>query len=86
VAHMSFGASGFSSTTDAIVRAALNLVDTRDPMFGVGGGLLMQGGPLQFDVGYRYKRIVANDALSSAMGAGQQLQSHQIRFGAGVRF
>ena len=86
VAHLRFGASGFGSTTDAIMRAALNLVDTRDPLFGVGGGLLMQGGPLRFDVGYRYKRIMANNALSSFIGAGQQLQSHQIRFGAGVRF
>jgi hypothetical protein len=86
VAHLSFGASGFGSMTDAIARAALNLVDTRDPLFGVGGGLLIQSGPLRFDVGYRYKRIVANSALSAVIGAGQQLQSHQIRFGAGVRF
>lgn len=86
VAHLRFGASGFGSTTDAIVLAGLNLVDTRDPVFGFGGGLLMQGGPLRFDVGYRYKRIVANSALSAVMGAGQELQSHQIRFGAGVRF
>ena len=77
---------GFGSTTDAIIRAALNLVDTRDPLFGVGGGLLLQGGPLRFDLGYRYKRIVANNALSAVIGAGQKLQSHQIRFGAGVRF
>ena len=77
---------GFGSTTDAIVRSALNLVDTRAPIFGVGGGLLMQGGPLRFDVGYHYKRIMANSALSSVIGTGQQLQSHQIRFGAGVRF
>ena len=86
VAHLRFGASGFGSPTDAIVRTALNLVDTRDPVFGVGGGLLMQSGPLRFDVGYHYKRIMANDALSSMIGAGQELQSHQIRFGAGVRF
>jgi hypothetical protein len=86
VAHMRFGANGFGSTTAAIVRAALNLVDTRDPLFGVGGGLLVQGGPLRFDVGYRYKRIMANNALSTFIGAGQQMQSHQIRFGAGVRF
>lgn len=86
VAHLGFGTSGFGSTTDAIVRAALNRVDTRDPIFGVGGGLLMQGGPLRFDVGYHYKRIMANSALSSVIGAGQELQSHQIRFGAGVRF
>ena len=86
VAHLRFGTRGLGSTTDAILRAALNLVDTRDPLFGVGGGLLLQGGPLHLDLGYRYKRIVANSALSSVLGFGQGLQSHQIRFGVGVRF
>jgi opacity protein-like surface antigen len=86
VAHLRFGATGLGSTTDAIVRAALNLVDTRDPMFGAGGGVLMRAGPLHVDVGYRYKRIMANSMLSSVIGIGQDLQSHQVRFGAGVRF
>ena len=77
---------GFGSTTDALIRAALNLVDTRDPLYGVGGGVLLQGGPLRFDLGYRYKDIQANSALSSLLSAGQELQAHQIRFGVGVRF
>jgi opacity protein-like surface antigen len=86
VAHLRFGARGLGSTTDALIRAALNLVDTRDPMFGAGGGVLMRAGPLQVDLGYRYKKIVANSVLSSVLGLGQDLQSHQVRFGAGVRF
>ena len=87
VANLSFGARGIGSTTDALIRAALNLVDTRDPLYGVGGGLLLQGGPLRFDLGYRYKYIQANSALSSLLSVGgQKMQSHQIRFGAGVRF
>jgi hypothetical protein len=86
VAHVRFGARGLGSTTDAIVRAALNLVDTRDPVFGAGGGVLMRAGPLNVDVGYRFKRIVANSALSSVLSVGQELQSHQVRFGVGVRF
>ena len=86
VAHMRFGASGLGSTTDALIRAALNLVDTRDPLYGVGGGLLVRGGPLHMDFGYRYKRIMANSALTDLIGVGQELQSHQVRFGAGVRF
>ena len=53
---------------------------------GVGGGVLLQGGPLRFDLGYRYKRILANSAVSSLLSIGQKLQSQQIRFGAGVRF
>ena len=86
VAHMRFGGTGLGSTTDALIRAALNLVDTRDPLFGVGGGLLVRGGPLHLDLGYRYKRIMANSALTDVIGIGQELQSHQVRFGAGVRF
>lgn len=86
VAHLRFGASGLGSTTDAIVRAALNLVDTSDPLFGAGGGVLLRGGPLHIDLGYRYKRIVPNSMLGSVIGLGQELQTHQIRFGAGVRF
>lgn len=86
VAHLRFGASGLGSTTDALVRAALNLVDTRDPIFGAGGGVLLRGGPLHIDIGYRYKRIVPNSMLGSVIGLGQELQTHQVRFGAGVRF
>jgi opacity protein-like surface antigen len=62
------------------------MVDTRDPMFGAGGGVLMRAGPLQVDLGYRYKRIVANSVLSSVLGAGQDLEAHQVRFGVGARF
>lgn len=86
VAHLRFGASGLGSTTDSLIRAALNLVDTRDPLIGGGGGVLIQGGPLSVDLGYRYKRILANSTLSSVLSVGQQLQSHQLRFGVGVRF
>jgi hypothetical protein len=86
IAHLRFGVNGLGSATDAIVRAALNLVDTRDPIVGVGGGVLMHGGPLQFDLGYRYKRILANSVLSNILSAGQELDSHQVRFGVGVRF
>lgn len=86
VAHLRFGARGLGSATDAIVRAALNLVDTRDPIFGAGGGVLVQAGPLQVDLGYRYKKIATNSVLSNIIGAGQDMQSHQVRFGAGVRF
>ncbi len=86
VAHLRFGATGLGSTADAIARAALNLVDTRDPMVGAGGGVLLHAGPVHVDVGYSYKRILANSVLSSVLSAGQQLQTHQVRFGVGVRF
>jgi hypothetical protein len=86
VAHLRFGVNGFGPVTDSVIRAALSYVDTRDPMIGGGGGLLLRGGPVQFDLGYRYKRILADDTVSSLLSVGQNLQSHQVRFGVGVRF
>jgi hypothetical protein len=86
IAHLDLGARGLGSTTDALIRAALNLVDTRDPLIGAGGGVLMRAGALNIDLGYRYKRIITNSALSSVLSIGRGLQSHQVRFGVGVRF
>lgn len=86
VAHTSFGINGIGFAGDAIAKAALNLLDQRDPIIGGGGGVLLHGGPLQFDLGYRYKRIVTDSALSSVLSLGQKMQSHQVRFGVGVRF
>lgn len=86
VAHLRFGINGLGSTASTITRAALSLVDTRDPMLGVGGGVLMHGGPMHVDLGYRYKRILSNSLMSSILSAGQELQTHQVRFGVGVRF
>src|SRR5688572_27193570 len=73
VAHLRFGATGLGSTADALIRAALDLVDTSDPLYGVGGGVMLQGGPLRFDVGYRYKYIRANSAVSSLLSIGQKM-------------
>jgi hypothetical protein len=86
VAHLRLGFGGVNGTAAAIARAALNFVDTRDPMVGAGGGILFHGGPLQLDLGYRYKRILADSALTSFLSVGQQLDAHQVRFGVGVRF
>jgi hypothetical protein len=89
VAHLRFGISGFGSRTDVLTRAALNalnLIDTRDPMLGAGGGILMRAGPVHVDLGYRYKRILSDSLVSSILSVGQELQTHQVRFGVGVRF
>jgi hypothetical protein len=87
VAHLRFGVNGVGGgLTDSVIRAALNYVDTRDPMIGGGGGVLLRGGSVQFDLGYRYKRILSDSIVSSLLSAGQHLQSHQVRFGVGVRF
>jgi opacity protein-like surface antigen len=87
VAHLQLGINGFGSTA-AIARAALNAagIDGRDPLVGIGGGVLMKAGPMHVDLGYRYKRIFANSALGSILSVGQDLQTHQLRFGLGARF
>jgi hypothetical protein len=86
VAHLNFNFGGFGSTSNAIAQTALNLVDRRDPMVGGGGGVLLRAGPVHIDLGYRYKKILANSALATVIGLGQDLRSHQVRFGVGVRF
>jgi hypothetical protein len=91
VAHLRFGINGLGPGADVLTRAALNLaalnlIDTRDPMLGAGGGLLIQGGPVYLDLGYRYKRILSDSPVSSILSVGQELQTHQVRFGVGVRF
>jgi hypothetical protein len=86
VAHLRFGLSGLGPRTDILTRAALNLVDMRDPMLGAGGGILFKGGPVHVDLGYRYKRILSDSLVSSILSVGQELQTHQVRFGVGVRF
>ena len=86
VAHLRFGINGINGTAAAIARAALNLVDTSDPMVGTGAGIVFHGGPLQLDLGYRYKRILPGSAVSSFISAGQKLDAHQVRFGVGLRF
>ena len=71
---------------DPIVDVALDLVNTTRPVLGVGGGLEIHGGPVTFDVGYRYKKISAGNAIVSALNAGNNFQINQVRVGVGFRF
>ena len=86
VAHLRFRVGGLGSTADALARAALNLVDSRDPMIGGGGGVLLRAGAMHVDVGYRYKRILADSIVGNLLSIGQNLDTHQVRVGLGVRF
>jgi opacity protein-like surface antigen len=70
---------------DGIVNTALGLLDRTDPLLGVGGGMIVQGGPVFVDVGYRYKKILAGDSLQSILTGGD-FSVNQVRFGVGVRF
>ena len=86
IARLSPHVSGFGSTPDAILGVGLGFLRSTEPILSVGGGFMLRGGPVVADVGYRYKQIAGGDSLVSVLGAGQNLQTHQVRFGVGVRF
>jgi opacity protein-like surface antigen len=84
-ARLSAGVSGIGSTGGAITNAALNFLNRTDPMLGVGGGFVIQGGPLLLDLGYRYKKILAGESIQGALTGGD-FSVNQLRIGVGVRF
>ena len=79
--------SGFEGlgTASPFVDAALGFFDSTEPLLGVGGGVIVQGGPVFLDLGYRYKKIMASDSLQSLMTGGD-FSVNQVRIGAGIRF
>lgn len=79
-----FGGIG-SPTEDAITNTALRFVNTTDPVAAVGTGVVFQAGSFVANVGYRFSRIFANDALS-ALVTGGNLDVSEVRVGIGVRF
>jgi len=86
IARLTPHVSGFGSGVDAITGLGLQFLRGTDPLLGFGGGILLRGGPVVADLGYRYKQVVGADSLASLLGAGQPLKAHQVRFGIGVRF
>lgn len=86
VARLRTGFAGVNSTVDAIVGSALTFLDRTEPIAGIGGGVLLRGGPLQVDLGYRYKQIFGGASVAALLSGGRDLRSHQVRAGVGVRF
>lgn len=78
--------SGAGSTIDPFARAALRFLDTTEPVTGVGGGVLISGGPVVVDLGYRYKKIMTRGVLQDVLSLGDGFTSQQARIGVGVRF
>lgn len=71
----------------AIANTALGFLGETEPLVGVGAGVMLQGGPVLLDVGYRYKRILTGGGLSSAFTLGSDaVEVSQVRVGLGVRF
>jgi len=85
-AQLSTSISGIENdTAEELVDAALPFLNKTEPMFGVGGGVLMSSGLLAVDVGYRFRHINTS-GLESILSAGNDFQVNEVRFGVGVRF
>ena len=85
MARLSTGLSGFGGRTDAVIDAGLSFLNRTEPLLGVGGGVVLQGGPVALDIGYRYKKIMAT-GVASALNARNDYQVNQVRIGLGIRF
>jgi hypothetical protein len=85
IARLTTGLSGFGGRADALIDTGLAFLNRTEPLLGVGGGVLLERGPLALDVGYRYKKIMAS-GIASALNAGNAYQVNEVRVGLGVRF
>lgn len=86
MARLSAGIDGINGRAGAIVNTALGLVNRNEPLLGVGGGVMLQGGPVIVDLGYRYKKILAGDSLQGLVNGRRDFDVSQVRVGFGVRF
>jgi hypothetical protein len=85
VARLRTDLSGFGSRPDAVIDTGLAFLNRTEPLLGVGGGVLLERGPIALDVGYRFKKIMPT-GIASALNAGNAYQVNEVRFGLGVRF
>ncbi len=78
---------GVDGWAGAITNAGLAFLSSTEPLVGAGTGVIVQGGPISLDVGYRYKRILASNGLASAFAlANDGFSVNQARIGLGIRF
>jgi opacity protein-like surface antigen len=86
IARLDVSSTRFGTIGNAVSDVALGFAGRTTPLAGFGGGVLLRGGPIVFDVGYRYKQLFPNAVVETALGLGQPLRTHQVRAGIGVRF
>jgi hypothetical protein len=78
---------GIDGWLGAVTNTGLTFLGSTEPMVGAGAGVLLQGGPLSVDVGYRYKRILASGPIASAFSLGNDgYDVNLVRLGVGFRF
>jgi opacity protein-like surface antigen len=84
-ARLNTDLSGVQGLLGTAVDTGLEFLNRTEPMLGVGGGVVLQTGPLSIDVGYRYTKILVS-RVESVLNGGNPYQVNQIRFGVGFRF
>lgn len=78
---------GVDGWVGALTNTGLAFLSRTEPLVGAGGGVMLQGGPVVVDLGYRYKRILAGNGLGSVFSlGGNGFDVNQVRVGVGVRF
>lgn len=78
---------GLDGWAGDLTNVGLGFLSQTEPVVGAGGGVIVQGGPLFIDLGYRYKKILADDGLARAFSLdGDGFDLNQLRVGFGVRF
>jgi hypothetical protein len=77
---------GVGGSTGGIIDTALNVLDRTEPMLGAGAGVVLQGGPVSLDLGYRFKQIRTGNTVAAALNGGKDFNVNQVRVGVGVRF
>jgi len=85
-ARLNAGVSGLGGRTDAIIDTALGLINSTRPMLGAGTGVVVRGGPVSVDLGYRYKKISAGNTVAAFLNGGKDFTINQVRVGVGLRF
>jgi opacity protein-like surface antigen len=86
LARLNIRVDGVNATASDLIQLGLGFVDRTSPSAGLGAGVMLHAGKLTMDAGYRYKKIFSGDFVTTLVGAGNQLTSHQAVFGIGVRF
>jgi opacity protein-like surface antigen len=69
-----------------LLQLALGFTSRTSPAAGLGAGVMWQAGRITFDTGYRYKKIFSQSLVDRLLTGRQDLTSHQVVFGVGVRF
>ena len=85
-ARLDISSTRLNGVGNALLDVGTAFIDRTSPTLGAGGGVLAQAGPIVFDLGYRYKQLLDTGTLGAVLGLGQELRTHEVRAGFGLRF